>query len=397
MEGKFILCRKLRFEVTDPEPQVFLKILTDANILLENIAFPDNLTVCFTALYQDADSISAVVNRRGANSKVLYRQGILWKFVSLLHRPVLLFGGFIFLILALLLPGRILRIEVVGNTCVPTRYILQCAEESQIRFGSAARKVRSEHVKNQILSAIPELQWVGINTRGCVATIHVEERSLSPQKYERNGVANIVAARDGIVSDLTVHSGSALCIPGQSVLEGEMLISGYADQGLKITATVARGEVYAYTRRELQAILPAATAIQGKARDKHTCYRLKIGKKVINFCNHSGISDATCDKMYLEYYWALPGGFRLPVSLIKETCCSYELQKVPVSETIPPWLEADSEAYLLAQMVAGEILDRNHNMEATAEYYCLRGVYSCREMIGKVRYEETLEKHAENN
>ena len=38
-----------------------------------------------------------------------------------------------------------------------------------------------------------------------------------------------------------------------------------------------------------------------------------IGKKVINLCNHSGIIDESCVRMYLEDYWSFPGGFQLPV------------------------------------------------------------------------------------
>ena len=299
--------------------------------------------------------------------------------------------------MALLLPGRILHVVVTGNDRIPTQSIIQCAEESGIHFGSAARTVRSEKIKNQILSKIPDLQWIGINTIGSVAIIQVEERSIAPDAVKNTGIASIVAVRDGVISDLIVHSGTALCVPGQSVLAGEVLISGYSDQGLKVTASVANGEIFAYTRREMQTVSPVPSATQGKLADKHTCYRLKIGKKVINFCDHSGISDATCDKMYTEYFWSLPGGFRLPVSVRKETCCYYVPQPVLVKEIFPSWLEADSEVYLTDHMVAGEILDVTQNTETKADSYRLTGIYFCHEMIGKLRYEEILDNHAENN
>ena len=397
MDGNFVFQRKLRIEILDPDPSVLLKMLTDADIPLENVIFPGPVVVNVSIRNRDYNTILEITSRRGAKCKLVNRQGLLWNVTYLLRRPVLLLGTIFLVMMTLLLPGRILRVDVVGNNNVPAHYILQKAEESGLGFGSAAKKIRSESVKNRILSEIPELQWVGINIKGCVATIQVEERSISTEAKDSRGIASIVAVRDGVISDVIVHRGTALCVPGQSVLQGETLISGYSDLGLKITATTASGEVFGYTRRDLQVILPVATARKGEMTHKHTCYRLRIGKKVINFCNHSGISGATCDKMYSEYYWALPGGFRLPVSVMKLTWCDYKLQAVSDSEKIPSWLEADSEAYLLGQMVAGKILHSEKTVEATEYFYCLRGSYDCREMIGKVRSEEITEKHAENN
>ena len=37
--------------------------------------------------------------------------------------------------------------------------------------------IRSEKVKNSLLQRIPQLQWAGINTDGCVAVISVREKT----------------------------------------------------------------------------------------------------------------------------------------------------------------------------------------------------------------------------
>lgn len=39
-------------------------------------------------------------------------------------------------------------------------------------------------MKNALLSAIPELQWAGVNTYGCRAVISVRERTLPERKPE---------------------------------------------------------------------------------------------------------------------------------------------------------------------------------------------------------------------
>ena len=91
----------------------------------------------------------------------------------MLFRPVLLAGLGILFLLAMYLPSRVLFIRVEGNMQIPDRQILAAAEECGIRFGASRREVRSEKVKNALLSSVPQLQWAGVNTAGCVATISV--------------------------------------------------------------------------------------------------------------------------------------------------------------------------------------------------------------------------------
>ncbi len=72
----------------------------------------------------------------------------------------------------------------------------------------------------------------------------------------------------------------------------------------------------------------------------------------------SGIYDGTCVKMYSEYYITLPGGYRLPVKLIKETVCSYDMQKqLRSAANTEQALSVFSKVYLRDQMVALTVLD----------------------------------------
>ena len=144
-------------EITDPDPEVVLKILTDAGVPLENITCPDGMHISLSIPQRNLKCVRTIVEKRGNDCKLLCKHGLLWELTSLLHRPVLLFGGVMFLLMVLFLPGRILRIDVVGNMKIPKRQILSCAESSGIQFGCSARSLRSEYVKNQMHSSIPEL------------------------------------------------------------------------------------------------------------------------------------------------------------------------------------------------------------------------------------------------
>lgn len=362
-----------------------------------DIRFDDILTARFRIDRGNYRKLSGYAAAKGMNLHIAGKQGLFWKAKRLLRRPVLVTGMLLLLLLAVLLPGRILFIQVEGNSKIPDRQILAAAGECGITFGTSGREVRSERMKNALLQRLPELQWAGVNTYGCLAVISVRERPETEEEGESGGVSSIVADRDGLILSATVTSGNGVCRPGQAVRAGETLISGFNDCGLCVTATRAEGEIIARTSRELHAVTPSErlgrTAEQGSRR--RFCFI--IGKKRINLYNGSGISDTGCVKMYSEYVLTLPGGFSLPVSLICEQIRSFESEPAPVPEPeAAALLCAFANRCLLRRMVAGSILDADTSVTASDGLWNLSGKYACTENIGTRRQEQIGELHETN-
>jgi sporulation protein YqfD len=304
---------------------------------------------------------------------------------GLLARPVLIMGWVVLLMLTLYLPERVLFLRVEGNGQIPARYILEKAEGCGISFGINRRQLRSEQIKNRLLEEIPQLQWAGINTYGCVAVISVRERSMIQEYNQEHTVSSIVAQRDGVVQSCTVTRGTAICRVGEVVVKGQVLISGFTDCGLSIRADRAEGEVMALTHRTLKAVTPEKGAVRCEYYPSKKNFSLIIGKIRINFYKDSGILDTTCVKMYSENHLTLPGGLTLPVVLAVEEqlpCSKMDTASGSGEET----LTAFATRYLQSQMIAGQILHRQERLEAGS----LEGEYACLEMIGQVRYEESI-------
>ena len=89
----------------------------------------------------------------------------------------------------------------------------------------------------------------------------------------------------------------------------------------------------------------------------------------------------------------MPGGFQLPIGFVTETWASYDhTEDVAVAEENIA-LEDFAKNYLSQQMVAGQILNAHLESGAEEGFIFLRGKYACREMIGKVRNEESLDHY----
>lgn len=389
----------VRAELVSADPEGVLRALGEAGIALDEITPKGALTLEFLLRREDLPAAEALCRKRGDSFRVLGRQG-LWYAVGALWERKLLLTGLLFLLgLTILLPTRVLFFRVEGNKAVPRARILWEAERQGLSFGASRRGVRSERVKNALLEAIPELEWVGVNTQGCTAVISVRERTApAPAPEAKHQVGNIVAAMDGYILSVTVTQGTGLVQPGQAVKKGEILISGYTDCGICIQAAQAEGEILAQTRRQIEAVTPAQYLRKGKITGTKRALSLLLGKKRIFFWKDSGILEGSCDRIQKDYPLTLPGRFRLPVSLRVET---YEIRESTSAKLTDPeasaLLEAFAARYLPQQMIAGRIQQTQQTILRNGDIYRLRGGYLCQEMLGREKREGNGESNGKTS
>ena len=384
----------VRVQLTGADIAGTLGRINGAGIEIREAEMEDDLTIRFTVCRRDYKKLRSVTGCRGDILRLTKRQGIFWDLKRLTARPVFVLGLAVLLALAMFLPSRVLIIEVQGNDTIPSNRIMEAAERCGIRFWSSRRQVRSEKVKNALLEAVPELSWAGVNTYGCRAVISVRQRDPEPEETERPEVSKIVAARDGYILSCDVRGGNGLCVPGQAVKAGEVLISGYTDCGICITATRADGEVMAATSRSLTAVTPSECVKRANGSRQRVEYSLIVGKNRINFDKNSGILDALCGRMVTNYHLTLPGGYRLPVTLVKETIIDADLSDAKVNGEAT--LRNFAARYLGTQMIAGTVTEAVETVTEDDSVWVLTGDYACTEMIGRERAEQNGELHETN-
>lgn len=377
-------------QIMTADPIKFLQEMTDRNIGVLRVISMEELTLCFRIRSNDLKRIVLSIEQSRAEVLNIKENGIACFIKKIYSRPIMLVGILIWFLLLVYLPGRVLFFHVEGNVNVPDGLILEKLEQCGISFGAARREIKSEQVKNTLISKIPELQWVGINTRGCLAMISVRERTTPENKNAASSnVGHIVAAQDGIISALTVTKGTALCKPGQAVVKGQILVSGYTDSGFVLRAEQASAEVMAVTKRYVTGL----TLMEGYRRNKiieiKTDLSIQIGKNIVKLKKAAGINNGSCAKIYDIRKIKLPGGFQLPLAVISEKSICYSQTAVneKLSEKEVVFL---TNQYLESQIVAGQVRSSCYLSIKGEEAYGIKGIYVCEETIGKLRDEEIL-------
>lgn len=385
---------RIKLTVLSADNVSLLNTFRNAGIFLEDITHMSDLELQITVHRKDYHQLLKICEKQGATVKVAKRTGVYWLYKAIWKRPVLVAFICVLFFLFAYLPNHILFVSVTGNSTVSTNQILEAAEKCGIVFGASRRQVRSEKMKNALLQEIPQLQWAGINTSGCTAVISVREKTTQETQSEKTAqVSSIIAARDGVIQSCTVYKGNALCAVGQAVKAGQILVSGYLDCGIITKTTQAQAEIKALTFRELEILSPDPALIRGEQSAEKTYYSLKIGKNLINLYKDSGNFDIGCAKIYVENYLQFPGGFRLPIALIKQTVISYDtVTEIPTEADAGLWIIDFAKNHLQETMVAGEIISEDAQLDRAEGVYYVYGRYACLEMIGQVKHEQSIVK-----
>ena len=388
---------KRRLEITCADVTGFLNGIIAEGIEVRKIEYCSELVLRLDVNNDDYEKLTLLLVKYGGSINTLEKKGVFWLLTGIAQRPALVCSIIAVILLFAFLPTRVLFVRVEGNTTIPSNQIIESAYECGIQFGASCRRIRSEKMKNALLEKIPQLQWAGINTSGCTAVISVREKSEPAlQNADEKQVCSIVASRDGVIQSCTVFRGNPICQVGQAVKAGQTLVSGYTDCGIYVQATKAEAEVRALTKREIEVISPKPTSIRGEIITKKTEYSIRIGKKLIKLTKDSGILGTTCAKIYLEEYVHLPGGFQLPVALVKSTVYTYETTE-STAQIDDNWMYSFADNYLKDHMVAGEIVSAQARIEDIDGGSYLYGQYACVEMIGRVKYEQTILKDGTND
>ena len=216
----------VRFVLTSADLPRLLGKLRLAGLELTDVEQLDPLRARLTLPRKDYAVARSICDTGGGKMGILEKRGLYWPIAGLYRRPVLVLGLALLLALSLYLPGRILFVQVEGASTVPVRLIVEKASACGVHFWARAGDIRSEKVKNSLLSSIDGLRWVGVRIQGCVAVIQVRERQSQPQLPQQCPGAGLVAQRDGIICSVTVTRGTAKCAVGDAVRRGQLLISG---------------------------------------------------------------------------------------------------------------------------------------------------------------------------
>ena len=196
--------------------------------------------------------------RAGCRLKVLRRRGFPFATRGIRRRRGLLVGAAAFLAILLTLSSHVWYFDVVGNSTVSTADITAELSNLGVWPGAPKRNLQPDRIQQALMLKFPQISWMSVNTRGCTAEIHIQEKKEKPpMETEDVRPCNIKAAATGQIIRLEVYAGTPAVKEGDAVVEGQLLISGIIEnEGGTASLKHAAGKIMADTTRTLTAEVP---------------------------------------------------------------------------------------------------------------------------------------------
>lgn len=342
----------------------------------------------FRILCRAVDGTADMAADTDCTFHILDREGVPAFFARFARRPALLISLAICAAALFLGSFFIWDYDVRGNEAVPTEEILRALEKEGLGLGACGLSLDGEDLRNRLLLDLPGLRWIGVNVSGCKAEVTVRERIPPPEILDESAPTNVVARRDGLILAVAALDGVAEVLPGMTVTQGQLLISGveHLETTGKARVMAGHGSVKARTWHTLTTTLPLTIAEKRYHGEEKTGLSLIFGKRRIKFFSNSRLTglagtagyDKITERTALSLF-----GFPLPAALERETYRFYEAAPVERSaaeiqrrgeEALKSQLEAAVEPYGEIRSALCSSRQRGDALEVTLRAECVEEI-----------------------
>lgn len=381
--------------LTGYAPERFLNLCGNHDILIWNLTpCEDGYEFCISV--QGFRSLKPILKKTRTHIRVLKREGLPFATFRYRKRKIFGIGVLFFGIFLYYLSGFIWNIEITGNSYLSNEVILDFLKEESCSFGTKKKNVSCEELEESLRSRYSEVIWTSIKIYGTKLTVDIQENLLPEEEYvpKEDGVCDIIAAKDGIISEMITRSGTPLVAVGAEVKKGDILVSGCVE----IQDDAGEAADYLYKSSDADIVAKVIYPYEDKIAKTYidtvptgqmcTNYTLTVGSVSVGnpFFNHSYEDyEMTADTVQMQ----LADNFFLPVFITREEYREvvYE-QKNHSEKEIRQIATKNLENYLRDLEEKGiQIITKNVIIKRTGENYMASGSIEVYESI--VSYQPT--------
>ena len=346
-----------RLRVSGHRPERMLNLLSREGIWFTRAERCSEEGIVFTVLHGDLKRTLRLAGHAYFETELIRHAGL----PSLAHRVRRRFALYLMPPLCLLavfvLSMFIWEIEITGSETVSDAQLLSVLEENGVGIGTFGLTIDRELLRDKVIAALPKISWMTVNVNGCKAEVIVRERVDRPKTIDLKAPTDIIAAKTGLICEMSVFEGAKQAEKGDTVLKGELLITGTMPSLSGKTRRVhSQGVVKARTWYEFSEKIPLeyiSKRYTGETKEKKS---LIIGNYRLNLYFNGGISLDACDKIIYKERLSLPGGTLLPIEVVTAEYREYIAEPVRMNEDDAELILKDGLMKKLREETRGEPL-----------------------------------------
>lgn len=348
---------------------------------LHDIRYRDGAlcAVCPAALYPQ---LRPIAKKHGGRLKMLRKSGVPFILFPYRKRWGLLLGAVLSVAMVAAMSGFIWNIEITGCERIQPQEVLTLLADNGFYEGVQRRRADTDRMESLIMASFRDCAWVHINFTGTTARVELSEAVPHKKKISKKP-ANLIAKKDGRLIKTTVYDGWAAAKAGDSVVKGDLLISGVYE------SEAGKMNLFAHARGEYLAEVTEPVSLFVSREQKYRRYEYEQRFRYLRlFCFNLplfiGSSDRPSAEISLKEKRLTLHGKRLPLGISTKTVKVYTEHSERLSDRALTALAAQElERYKKERLPRCEILADKTETALSADGAQLKGCLICVEDIGK--------------
>lgn len=220
----------LRVQVTGYAPERFLNLCSNHNILMWKMKRIEDGYEFYISL-KGFRKLKPFLKKTKTRVRILERHGAPFQAHRYRKRKWFFVGIAVFFISLFALSNYIWNIQIIGNSSVTDDNLLQFLEESNCGFGTFKSDIDCTKLEEQIRLNYNNIIWASAQISGTKLTIQIKENLVTGEtETETNDTpTDILTQRDAVIKSIVTRAGTPLVKEGDTVKEGDVLVSGRID------------------------------------------------------------------------------------------------------------------------------------------------------------------------
>lgn len=213
--------------LTGYAPERFLNMCSKRGILIWNLRAAEDGYLFYISV-EAYKTLRPILKKTKTKAKILEKYGLPFYLFRYRRRKMFAIGVLLFLGLLFYTSRFVWNIEIRGNSYLSNDTILEFLSNENADFGTKIASIDCVELEETLRSTYPEVIWTSIKIYGTKLTVDIQESLLAEQSYgtKLKEVCDIVASKDGIITEMITRHGTPMVKTGTPVKQGDCLVSG---------------------------------------------------------------------------------------------------------------------------------------------------------------------------
>ncbi len=322
--------------ITGDGKERFINICKKNNIHFLNLSVKES-SYDAILLTKDYKLLSPFIKKTGIDIQITNKKGLPHLFYKYKKRKIFVLCMICFILLIYSFSFFIWNINIEGTNNYTEEQIIKHVRDNYVNTGTPIKNIDCNALEKSLRNDFEDLAWISCEIKGTRLNICLMETIEDEKVHQITEPCNIVACKDGIITDILVSNGTKVVKPGDEIKKNDILITGVVnvyneyDELLETNYVSAKGSIIALVSYEYSDEFELSSTQKKYTGETKNNYQLCLFNSFLPYYK-SKIKYETYDTIKEDKNIKIGDSFYLPGFLRVTSYKEYTVETITLSE-----------------------------------------------------------------